>query len=75
MRLIYVPYVPCRHEHFLLSGRKILADQMDYLAPSLPAHSRARKEDYDILGPFDSRKEAMEDALAWGKENFPKKAA
>lgn len=35
MKLIYVPYVPCRHEHFLLSGRKILADQMDYLAPSI----------------------------------------
>ena len=38
--LVYLPYVPCRNEHFLLSGRNVLADQHDYLAASLPRHSR-----------------------------------
>jgi hypothetical protein len=38
--LIYVPYVPCRAEHYLLRGRNILADQHDYLAAQLPKHSR-----------------------------------
>lgn len=38
--LVYVPYAVCRFEHFLLSGRHVLADQHDYLAASLPKHSR-----------------------------------
>jgi hypothetical protein len=38
--LLYVPYVPCRAEHYLLSGRNVLADQHDYLAARLPRHSR-----------------------------------
>lgn len=38
--LIYVPYAPCRFEHFILSGRNVLADQHDYLAAKLPRHSR-----------------------------------
>lgn len=41
MPLLYVPYVPCRFEHFILSERRILADQMEYLAARLPKHSRA----------------------------------
>lgn len=40
MPLLYVPYSPCRFEHFILSGRGILADQMAYLAARLPKHSR-----------------------------------
>jgi hypothetical protein len=40
MPLLYLPYAPCRYEHFLLSGRNILADQMEYLTAMLPAHSR-----------------------------------
>lgn len=40
MPLLYVPYEPCRFEHFILSGRHILADQMEYLAARLPRHSR-----------------------------------
>ena len=40
MPLLFVPYAPCRHEHFILSGRNILADQMEYLAAKLPRHSR-----------------------------------
>ena len=38
--LLYVPYVPCRFEHFILSGRHVLADQHDYLSAKLPKHSR-----------------------------------
>ncbi len=38
--LIFVPYVPCRSEHFILSGRNVLADQHEYLAARLPRHSR-----------------------------------
>lgn len=40
MPLLYVPYEPCRFEHFILTGRRILADQMEYLAARLPCHSR-----------------------------------
>ena len=31
-------------------------------------------EDFDVMGPFVSRKEAVEDALEWGKANFQKLA-
>ena len=44
MSLLYVPYEPCRFEHFILSERRILADQMEYLAARLPKHSRALVE-------------------------------
>lgn len=42
MPLLYLPYVPSRHEHFILSGRRILADQMEFLLAGVPAHSRLR---------------------------------
>lgn len=38
--LLYVPYAPCRNEQFILASRRILVDQMDYLAARLPRHSR-----------------------------------
>lgn len=31
MRLVYVPYAPDRAEHLILSNRRIIADQMEYL--------------------------------------------
>jgi hypothetical protein len=40
MRLLYVPYVPNRHEHFILRNRHILADQMEYLLAGVPRTSR-----------------------------------
>ncbi len=40
MELLYVPYTPNRHEHFILQNRNILADQMEYLMASVPRHSR-----------------------------------
>lgn len=40
MPLLYVPYQPCRFEHFILTGRRVLADQMAYLTERLPRHSR-----------------------------------
>ena len=38
--LLYVPYAPCRSEYFILSGRRILADQMSYLLARVPRGSR-----------------------------------
>lgn len=40
MQLLFVPYAPCLWEHFILSARGILADQMDFLVARLPRHSR-----------------------------------
>jgi hypothetical protein len=40
MPLLYVPYVPNRHEHFILRNRRILADQMEYLLAGVPRSSR-----------------------------------
>ncbi|MDR3351638.1 MAG: HNH endonuclease [Zoogloeaceae bacterium] len=42
MPLLFVPYEPCRFEHFILSGRHILADQMEYLSARLPRYSRMK---------------------------------
>ncbi len=40
MPLLYVPYAVCRNEGFILSNRRILADQMAFLQVSLPRYSR-----------------------------------
>lgn len=40
MKLHYVPYVPNRYEAFILSNRKILADQMEFLLQGVPKESR-----------------------------------
>ena len=40
MKLHYLPYVPNRHEAFILSNRKILADQMEFLLQGVPKISR-----------------------------------
>jgi 5-methylcytosine-specific restriction endonuclease McrA len=40
MPLLYVPYAVCRNEGFILSNRRILADQMAFLQAALPRHSR-----------------------------------
>jgi len=40
MPLVYVPYAVCRNEGFILSNRRILADQMTFLQASLPRYSR-----------------------------------
>ncbi len=40
MPLVYVPYAVCRNEGFILSNRRILADQMMFLQASLPRYSR-----------------------------------
>ena len=41
--LVYLPYVPNRSESVMLAGRKILADQHDYLSAMLPVPSRLRQ--------------------------------
>ncbi len=40
MELLYLPYVPSLHEDMILRGRRIVADQMDFLLASVPLHSR-----------------------------------
>lgn len=40
MALLYAPYVPNKAEFLILSNRRILADQMDFLARHLPSRSR-----------------------------------
>jgi 5-methylcytosine-specific restriction endonuclease McrA len=40
MPLLYLPYVPNRHEAFILKNRSILADQMEFLLLGVPKHSR-----------------------------------
>lgn len=42
MPLLYVPYAPNRHETFILSGRGILADQMEFLVAGVSVNSRLR---------------------------------
>ena len=40
MPLLYTPYVPSLWEDFILRNRRILADQMEFLAAHLPKNSR-----------------------------------
>jgi hypothetical protein len=40
MPLLYVPYVPNRHESLILSNRRVLADQHAWLLQGVPKHSR-----------------------------------
>ncbi len=42
MPLLYVPYAPNRNEAFILTNRRILADQMDFLRRGVAANSRFR---------------------------------
>jgi 5-methylcytosine-specific restriction endonuclease McrA len=44
MELIYLPYVPNRAEYLILTNRRILADQMEFLAQHVPAQSRVRHQ-------------------------------
>lgn len=40
MSLLYLPYVPNLHEDMILRGRRIVADQMDFLLACVPRSSR-----------------------------------
>lgn len=44
MTLLYMPYIPNRYEDFLLQrgGKKIIADQMEFLLEKVPKTSRLR---------------------------------
>ncbi|HEY9448059.1 MAG TPA: HNH endonuclease [Burkholderiales bacterium] len=44
MELIYLPYVPNRAEYLILTNRRILADQMEFLAQHVPAQSRLHQK-------------------------------
>ena len=43
LELLYVPYVPSPEEALIMKNRSILADQMAFLKPMLPVHSRLHK--------------------------------
>ncbi|MFN7723802.1 MAG: HNH endonuclease [Rubrivivax sp.] len=40
MALLYLPYTPNLHEDMVLRGRRIVADQMEFLLASVPRSSR-----------------------------------
>jgi len=40
MELLYLPYVPNRAEYLILTNRRILVDQMEFLVRHVPAQSR-----------------------------------
>ncbi len=40
LELIYAPYVPNKAEYLILTNRKILADQMEFLVQHVSSHSR-----------------------------------
>jgi 5-methylcytosine-specific restriction endonuclease McrA len=44
MTLNYLPYVPSLHEDMILRGRRILADQMEFLLAGVPRNSRLRSD-------------------------------
>jgi hypothetical protein len=44
MHPLYVPYIPSLHEDMILRGRRILADQMEFLLAGVPRNSRLRPE-------------------------------
>ena len=43
MELVYLPYIPNRAEYLILTNRRILTDQMEFLARHVPAQSRLRR--------------------------------
>jgi hypothetical protein len=43
IQLMYAPYVPNKAEYLILSNRRILADQMDFLSRHVPSQSRLRR--------------------------------
>ena len=51
MTLLYLPYVPSLHEDMILRGRRIVADQMDFLLASVPRRIHTCTVDEMILYP------------------------
>ncbi|MBX6393162.1 MAG: hypothetical protein IRY96_06785, partial [Burkholderiales bacterium] len=54
IELKYAPYVPNKAEYLILSNRKILADQMEFLIQHVSANSRvfelvARRDKEELL--------------------------
>jgi hypothetical protein len=40
MELLYAPYVPNKAEYLILTNRRILSDQMEFLRQHVASHSR-----------------------------------
>ena len=43
LQLLYTPYVPNKAEYLILTNRKILSDQMEFLVQHVSSHSRVLK--------------------------------
>ncbi|MNW18985.1 hypothetical protein D3C71_2187800 [compost metagenome] len=39
-QLLYLPYTPNRAEYLIMTNKRIMADQMEFLMSKIPAHSR-----------------------------------
>ena len=48
MELLAVPFVPTHAEYIYLSGRRILADQMEFLLAHFPRNSRLYERFDDV---------------------------
>jgi hypothetical protein len=74
MPLMYVPYVPNRHEGFILANRRILADQMAFLLAGVPRHSRLWEAETvpssrPLASAWLSRKRTATSCVGSGREN------
>ena len=48
MQLLWTPYIPNRFENFILSGRNILDDQMQYLQSRVAKNSRILERNFEF---------------------------
>lgn len=46
--LLYLPYTPCRSEYLILTNRRIVADQMDFLMKRVNKNSRLLLEELGV---------------------------
>ncbi|MEI7446754.1 MAG: HNH endonuclease [Burkholderiales bacterium] len=76
MPLLYVPYMPNRHEAFILANRRILSDQMTFLLAGVPRHSRLWDADATIAagsppagGTARARRRSPQASAGRGREN------
>lgn len=55
MELLFLPYVPSRHEGLILRNRTILADQMEFLMARVPKSSRLWTPEANLEAPIGRR--------------------
>jgi hypothetical protein len=75
MPLLYVPYVPNRHEAFILANRRILTDQMNFLLEGVPRHSRLWAPEPAACAAVPERAQAAGSSAAGVKRRAPASSA